>query len=155
MDDLTKITLSERELEKVMDKEWILTKRAVTEKVYVLLSDEIPVIKDLFAAAVINDEEIISSTPKIYKGENYQSFPYVTLDYPAVFGKENIFALRTMFWWGNFFSITLHLSGKYKELFFKKIAQNLQEETADLFICVNEDEWQHHFEPENYLPVNV
>ena len=54
---------------------------------------------------------IVQSTPKIAKGENYLQLPYVLLDYPRCFDKENIFAIRTMFWWGNFFSITLHLSG--------------------------------------------
>ena len=43
---------------------------------------------------------------------------------PAVFSKENIFAIRTMFWWGNFFSISLHVSGKYfkTEIDFSKLS---------------------------------
>jgi hypothetical protein len=51
---------------------------------------------------------------KISRGENYQLLPYIILDYPSYFSRNNIFAVRTMFWWGNFFSITLHLSGDHK-----------------------------------------
>ena len=46
------------------------------------------------------------------------------LDYPALFKKDEIFALRTMFWWGNFMSITLLLSGGYKETFATVIEEN-------------------------------
>ena len=60
-------------------------------------------------------EVIKTSTPKISKGENYKDLPYVMLDYPRCFQKEKTIAIRTFFWWGNFFSINLQLSGEYKE----------------------------------------
>ncbi|HSN09715.1 MAG TPA: hypothetical protein VLS85_11805, partial [Hanamia sp.] len=88
------------------------------------------------------------------KGENYKELPYVIMDYPAVFAKENIFAIRTMFWWGNFFSISLHLSGED----FKKIPncaeaiQFLKEK--DFSVSVNETEWHHHFHPSNFVNIN-
>ena len=56
-----------------------------------------------------------------------------------------------MFWWGNFISVTLHLSGKYKEALAKNILDRLQNNPGDIFICINENEWQHHFEPDNYI----
>ncbi len=34
------------------------------------------------------------------------------LDYPRAFGRDSIFACRTFFWWGRFFSLTLHLAGR-------------------------------------------
>ena len=60
-------------------------------------------------------EEVLIQSPKISRGENYNGLPYVMLDYPRCFGKEDVFAMRTMFWWGNFFSITWHLKGKYSK----------------------------------------
>jgi hypothetical protein len=91
---------------------------------------------------------------KISKGENYKSLPFMILDYPAVFNKEKIFAIRTMFWWGNFFSVSLHLSGNY----FKSIS-NIAKATSFLkekgfSVSVNEDEWQHHFHPSNFTNIN-
>jgi len=94
---------------------------------------------------------VVQSVPKIAKGENYRLLPYVILDYPRCFDKENIFAIRTMFWWGNFFSVTLHLSGNYKMMFEKNILEHLDSSTQQhFFICTNEDEWEHHFERDNY-----
>ena len=49
---------------------------------------------------------------KIFRGENYRQLPYLVLDYPKHFSKESVLAFRTMLWWGNFFSCTLHLQGK-------------------------------------------
>jgi hypothetical protein len=59
-----------------------------------------------------------------------------------------------MFWWGHFFSSTLHLSGIYKKRYEERIRQRLSgpEETG-WFICINENEWEHHLEADNYLPL--
>src|SRR4051812_7539492 len=114
MTDATKITLSDKELSLVKNVEWILTKQMIIQKVYDLFAGGVETIR----SAVINShslpDNVRLSVPKIYKGENYLQLPYVIMDYPRCFDKEDIFAIRTMFWWGNFFSITLHLSGIYK-----------------------------------------
>ena len=68
----------------------------------------------------------LNSSPKISKGENYKGLPWLVLDYPRYFNKEDIFAIRTLFWWGNFFSITLHISGKYKMRYEKKIIDSFE-----------------------------
>jgi hypothetical protein len=96
--------------------------------------------------------KILGSSPKISKGENYQGLPYLILDYPRLFEHENIFAVRTMFWWGHFFSVTLHLSGIYK----KEAEENLIASYGAMkekgYYCyINEDQWKHHFEGDNYI----
>jgi len=109
----SKIQLSEDELMLVNNTEWILTKQKIIAKVYHLmglLSERM----QLF----INEQHglpagIVHSTPKISKGEQYESLPYVVLDYPRDFSKENVFGIRSFFWWGNYFTSTLHLKGKY------------------------------------------
>ena len=59
-----------------------------------------------------------------------------------------------MFWWGNFFSITLHISGKKRmhNINFQNLLSLLKEQ--DFFVCINEDEWQHNFDSTNYITVN-
>jgi hypothetical protein len=99
-------------------------------------------------------EEVIAISPKISKGENYLGLPWLMLDYPRYFDKENVFAFRTMFWWGNFFSTTLHLSGKYKQKYDSIIISAYDALTKNEFYsCINEEQWHHHLEKENYLPV--
>jgi hypothetical protein len=95
--------------------------------------------------------EIVNTSPKISKGENYKGLPYQVLDYPRFFENENIFTVRSMFWWGNFFSITLHLSGRFKELFEKKIIRSIHSlNEKGFYFCTNDHAWEHHFEEDNY-----
>jgi len=154
MSDTSKLMLSAGEMQLVNNKEWILTKRIIIDKVNMLLGD----LSVKFQQLVLNEQDlppaVIASAPKIAKGENYQQLPYVLLDYPRCFDKENVFAVRTMFWWGNFFSCTLHLSGAYKTMFQHAILKNLATlHNTTLYICVNEEEWEHHFETKNYIAV--
>ena len=89
---------------------------------------------------------------KISKGENYLGYPWQILDYPRVFEKENIFAFRTMCWWGNFYNSTLHIGGSYYENHMETFSKKLQLlKDQPVYICVNDKQWDHHFEINNYL----
>ena len=93
--------------------------------------------------------------PKISKGENYKGLPYVMLDYPRIFGREDVLAIRTMFWWGHAFSVTLHLKGKYKDLFLPVIRERAAELSAAGFeVGISDDEWEHAHTPETYRPLS-
>ena len=152
MTDVSKLTLSAEELQLVTNTGWILTKRKIIDKVNCLFGHLAEVFKKHTGThEKLLPKAIIQSVPKIAKGENYLQLPYVLLDYPRCFDKENIFAIRTMFWWGNFFSITLHLSGSYKTIFEKALQKNIQVlHHNNFYICINNNEWQHHFEADNY-----
>lgn len=150
----TKIMLSQHELQVVNDAEWILTKHRITQKVNLLFNEQVALINNLFLSLPLeSSDQLLSVTPKITKGENYKGLPYVMLDYPSLFNKEKIFALRTMFWWGKYFSITLHLGGNYKQKYVTKNFLKAMHVHDDLHICINEDQWHHDFDPTNYVPV--
>lgn len=151
MVDAAKITLSEEERQLVTNTGWILTKHAVVAKVYRLFGMlATGYVKTL--AQVRGPEQLLS--PKISKGENYLLLPYVVLDYPRQYGKQEIMAIRTMFWWGNFFSVTLHLSGKYQQAAMQNIIAHVDHLRANnYFICTGDEEWQHHFGKENYTAI--
>ena len=148
----TNVELSKNESELVTNSEFILTKNRIIEKVYKLFGSLIEEYKNkLHNHAGILPAEVFLSTPKIYKGENYLSLPYVMLDYPRVFLKDDVFAIRSFFWWGNYFSITLQLAGRFLEAFRNKIEMKLKKEmNADYFVCINDAPWDHHFEESNY-----
>ncbi len=156
MDD-AKIRLSEKELELITDGNWILTKNAILKKI-----DHFLAMLQVTQNEILNQFnnslpfELIQSSPKISKGENYKGLPYRMLDFPKVFNHSEVFAIRTMFWWGNFFSITIHLAGNYKKLNETKLLNaysNLNK--SGCYCCINIDEWEHHFEPSNYIPINT
>jgi hypothetical protein len=149
--DTAKIRLSPEEEALINRADWILTKNNVLGKVTHLLSELQS--KQVLALQGIPgiSQEIVSSSPKISKGENYKGLPWLILDYPRLFTKESFFAIRTLFWWGNFFSTTLHVSGNYKDAYMQKIVGSFAHLREKKFcVCINKDEWQHHFEKDNY-----
>ncbi|UPT66757.1 MAG: hypothetical protein M0D57_20375 [Sphingobacteriales bacterium JAD_PAG50586_3] len=80
----------------------------------------------------------------------------MVLDFPAVFERDDILAFRTMFWWGNFFSITLHLQGKYKEQYQHSIEQHLhRNKPAGLYLSCNDSAWEYHYGEDNYRAIET
>ncbi|HET7116042.1 MAG TPA: hypothetical protein VFI29_06105 [Hanamia sp.] len=155
MSEEAKIHLSPLEMEVVSNTQWIFTKQIIIDKVYHLFG----LLHDEYKKSVALEKEFLPAYfqkpgGKIAKGEKYNGLPYLILDYPAMYQKENVFAVRTMFWWGNFFSISLHLSGKY----FKSL-NNISEcltflRGKNFFVCVNENEWEHDFYSSNFIGIN-
>ena len=143
---MANVKLSKDEFELVTSAQFILTKNAIIKKVYELfgdLSQEYMNIADIGLP-----QEVLSISPKIAKGENYRELPWVMLDYPRNFSQQNVFAIRSFFWWGNFFSITLQVQGFYKEAYQSMIMKNF---SNGWWYCINaNDAWQHHFEETNY-----
>jgi hypothetical protein len=72
------------------------------------------------------------------------------LDYPRYFAGGDAFAIRCFFWWGKFFSITLHLSGRYAEAYGMPVLHALLAENDLWHVSIGEDPWQHHFDNDNY-----
>jgi hypothetical protein len=148
-----KIHLSADELLLVQNGEWILTKNTIIQKAYNLFGLLAENLK-----SSINDylpPEVAETMAKISRGENYNGLPYVMFDYPRLFTKKNVFAIRTFFWWANYFSVTLHLKGEYKEMFAETIFENISLMTENNFyISVTEDEWQHDMDEKNYILLN-
>lgn len=152
--DEAKIRLSPPEMDLVTDPNWILTKNSILEKVKLIFGELHLRYSNQMNNSSGVPEELLLSTPKISRGENYKGLPWVMLDYPRNFGQQDTFAIRTFFWWGNFFSITLQLSGQYMELCLNNILRNIESlKQAGVFICVNEDPWEHHFGVDNYIAI--
>jgi len=153
--DKAKIRLSPKEAELVLNADWILTKNEILEKVKWILAD-LQARQHHFMAdnPPFLPSEVTIIPAKISRGENYKGLPYLILDYPRYFGKEDHFAIRSMFWWGNFFSITLHLTGVYKKIYEPGIAASFERlKNESFFIGISNDQWEHHFESGNYLPL--
>ena len=147
----TKIKLSTTELGLLTNPSFILTKNAVIEKVYAFFGQMAAIFTNELTTNKWLPKEVIATSAKIAKGENYQGLPWVMLDYPRLFNKEDTFTIRVFFWWGNFVSITLQLSGKYQQAYQPQIIQNLTlTQNNNWQLCCNANVWQHHFQPNNY-----
>jgi hypothetical protein len=154
-------TLSPEESAFVADPAWILMKNRIIVRTVAFFAElggwmqgrepaalvEGPV----QSQASVNLQAIRQTPPRISKGENYKGLPYVVLDYPRRFGRDDVFAIRTLFWWGNYFSVTLHLKGRYKDLFLAAIRQHISVlGSAGFHIGISDDEWRHELEEDNY-----
>lgn len=90
-------------------------------------------------------EDILKTSPKVSRGENYKGLPYLVLDYPRVFGQTDRFAFRVLFWWGHFVSASLYVSGSYLDTYLDKIL--LPDQKRDqLLISINASPWVHDLE---------
>jgi len=152
--DPAKIRLSAEEMALVNNAEWILTKNGILGKVNLLLTAVQQTQQDILKAFTDRlPPNFIQSSPKISRGENYLGLPYMVLDYPRFFAKEDIAVIRTMFWWGNFFSVTLHLAGSVKTGMEQRIITAFPElDRQGFYVGVNSKQWEHHFDAGNYLP---
>jgi hypothetical protein len=148
----TKIKLSATELDLVTNADVLLTKNKIIGKVITAFG---ALASDMQIAVTASHlpQTVLSSTPKIARGENYLGLPWVMLDYPRVFAKQDVFAIRTFFWWGNCVSVTLQLSGMYQQQFQTRLLGQLTVNDNEWLLCCNtQDAWQHHFEASNYKP---
>ena len=149
------------------NKDFFYIKASATKKIDILLAgvrDEIK--SEIKKKKLLFPEEADASAGKIFKGENYAGLPYMVLDFPKYFTKESVFSFRTMCWWGNFFSFTLHLQGKALEEYRAGLTPSVPARAGkgeggihflkkrNINICVNNNPWQYHFEKDNYIPVD-
>lgn len=113
---------SETELQLASDRDFILTKNAVIQKVYEHFGSLGSMTFDLMKPLQGQYARPLMQLPKLSKGENYMGFPWVMLDYPRFFDKkEGHLAIRTFFWWGHYFLPQLHVTHQFQ----KNVLNNL------------------------------
>lgn len=142
----SKIRLSPSEAALFSNAEIILTKNSVLQKTVALLAG----VQEQISSSTL--ALTFTSSPKISKGENYRGLPYVVLDFPRIANGADIYFVRSLFWWGHFYSSTLQVSGGYKQACtanFEKAFASLK----DFYIGINDDPWQHHFEETNFRKI--
>jgi len=147
------IQFDDKESDLLYNTEIFPLKRQVTQKIYVLFEQIKTRLKDTeqhkqftFPSGTDN------TTGKISQGENYLSFPWVILDFPKLFNKQDIFAFRTLFWFGHYFSFSLVLSGRSAEFYLAAILKNRNLISGRfLYFSTHEDPWQHGITEENSL----
>ncbi len=130
------------------DPKWILTKNSVMAKVVGMMAG----LSDVYTGLL--SDRMGSGNAKISRGENYLGLPWVILDHPRIFGREDVLAIRTMFWWGHPFSVTLHLKGAYQALYVPVIErQRALLAEAGFHVSIGTDEWRHEWAADNYVPL--
>lgn len=148
----SKIHFSEEEMMLLQNADILLTKNRIIEKVYGFFGE----LSKSYHQAVLQCPEpyvrqLCAAIPKISRGENFGNLPYVMLDYPRNFGRENVCAVRTFFWWGKFLSLTLHLKGEYQQRFGMQALMTAERAGGTAWkVSRGTNEWDHNLDSEDY-----
>ena len=124
----------------------LLTKNKIIQAVYELFGKLAEEYKATIASTLPAD--ITRMHPKISRGENYLGLPWVMLDYPRYFSGADGFAIRTMFWWGHYFSLHLLLQGNKMQ--WLNEPQLLQ--ANGWYFSTGTNPWQHQFDAASSIP---
>ncbi|MEZ4883205.1 MAG: hypothetical protein R3E32_00620 [Chitinophagales bacterium] len=146
-------TFTPQEMTILSDKNFLLTKRVALEKIMTLFGELAQHLQQLpIHQGFTFPKGTDAVLGKISKGDNYKGLPYMVLDFPKLFHKNAVFAYRSMFWWGDSFSFTLHLSGacllQYQDVILNNLDKLQQEE---VYFCCNDTPWEYDFGIDNYI----
>jgi hypothetical protein len=149
----TKLTLSAEERLLMMNTRFILTKNAVLQKMEVLLGALSETIREQVKKLAWDQTPAFVNSPKIARGEQYQELPWLMLDYPRLFTKTDICAIRCFFWWGNYWSVTLQLAGAYLDKYRADVEAFVHRNAGqeNWYLSVGLDPWVHDLDGEAYV----
>ncbi len=152
-----KVLFSEAELQLLLNTEFFELKKMATEKIFGLFGQlhlqmkSLPVHRQFDFPKGCEIESV-----KISKGENFKGLPYVVMDFPRLFNRENVFAFRSMMWWGHFYSFTFHISGEEKKKYESNLLSNLQSVVGkSIFFCTALNEWNHDIQSPEYILITT
>ena len=147
------VKLSEKEFSLVTNAEIFLTKNGIITKVSGMFAAVSRQFQEQLKNKTVFSEQVLAITPKIYRGEQYLSLPYVMLDYPRYFSKDHTLAIRSFFWWGNYFSITLLLEGAFLQQYFPGLSRSQNASLLEgWFFSTGKDKWNLNRESDQLLP---
>ena len=145
---------SSEEKKLILDKEFFVAKKNITHKIYSEFEEVKKEVEHIIKTQYNFLPNEIIATGKINRGENLKGLPWINLDYPGYFKQQNVFAIRYLFWWGNHFSVTLHLGGDYLKQYQSQLIGNIDgDKTDNLFWCANSIPWHYDYSNENYCSI--
>lgn len=151
-----KIQFSDKERELMTNADWILTKNGILQKMALVFTDW----QALYSARIARQAPTLFTTIqpfsyKISRGENYKGLPWMVLDYPRLFGQTDTFAIRTLFWWGRYVTLTLQLAGTWKERCEESLCLSYPVLAREEFrISTIDDAWIHDQDPAFTTEIN-
>ena len=122
---MPKVNFSEQDILLLQNTEWLYRKRKIVDDIKIEFSC---CTEKIIAHEAFNrlTSDIGLGKMKITSGENLNGLPWVISDINAIFEKENVFTLRLLFWWGNYFSTNLIMAGSlYKDILPSKHLENI------------------------------
>ncbi len=140
-------SLKNSELKIITDDVFLKKKEIILQKIIKYFNNISIELKKEFSVNNINSYWNFNLAPKISRGEKYNELPYIVLDYPSYFKKEDICSFRIIFLWANQFSCNLVLKGKPLIEFEKKIKKKyIFFKNEGYVLNYNKSLWVHEVE---------
>ncbi|MFT4202299.1 MAG: hypothetical protein QM610_00155 [Chitinophagaceae bacterium] len=138
---MANVELSDEEIAVVRNAGFLLTKNKAIHKLQQALGDIAVQYQRITHNGQPAWRQRCIVSPKISKGEQYAGLPYLMLDYPRTFSHGDTFAVRSFFWWGNYFSISLLLTGESQRRLLPGLCNNPL--LGDWHIDTSSTPWRH------------
>jgi hypothetical protein len=135
--------LTKHELDFASSIEYPLIKHEVMSKMGLLMAETGQQLSHTFR----ENQLIDLAHHKITRGERYKQMPYIVLDYPQIKGPDFNIVLRTMFWWGHYFTCSLIVKTSLLDL--EKTGKNIRK-LKKTKILVGSNLWEQELEMDDY-----
>jgi hypothetical protein len=104
---------TEEEVALMADQHFFRVKAQIMAKVrHMLVATHMALKEEVGVVLLVTPPDFDSEVCQFVKGEHLESFPYQYVDFPKHFHDSNVFAFRTLFWWGHHVACALLLEGK-------------------------------------------
>jgi len=143
------------ELRLVADRGFFPAKALVMAKVRgVLEAVHVGLKTDLVGLDLLTPLDFDPAKFQFVKGEHLEAFPYQYLDFPKHFAGDDMFAFRSLFWWGHHFVFALLLGGEQAPRYKRNLINRYHAVAGrDLHLSLAPTPWEWKFGEGYTLPV--
>ena len=145
-----------KELKYFRNTDFLRTKRSIISGFISLFEAlQIDIINYLEKEKFLFFNDLSTKSGKITKGENYKELPFVVLDCPRHFGKPNVLAYRSIFWWGHYLSNHFLLKGQYKDQYSERIREAWPLlKSEPVYLDMSDNPWNHDLESGDFVQIS-
>ncbi|MEQ8412857.1 MAG: hypothetical protein RIB71_00275 [Imperialibacter sp.] len=154
---MVKDGFSKEEIELMGDGELLLLKRKVISK----MADRFSRIEGIFRQIMRSENDLhlppdtLLKAGKVSRGENYKGLPYIVLDYPRLMTRHDVLNIRLLFWWGHYFTLSLHLGGEFWKERKPNILRNIGALTLEnIRFQIDGSPWENDIFSDNFHELN-
>ena len=92
---------------------------------------------------------------QIARGENHKGFPFLSLDIPQYFSKNEFFTYRTLFWWGHYLGFSFILKGSDLNTYSKRLQRCQKDEAChNIYLSQYASPWEWEFDEKHFLKIS-
>lgn len=143
---MANVELTSEEIAVVSNSDFLLTKNKAIQKLQQAFGNIATQYQKTTQNGLLEWQQYCAIPPKISKGEQFEGLPYLMLDYPRAFSHTETFAVRSFFWWGNYFSISLLLAGRCQQVLIPRLLANSL--LGDWHLDTSSTPWNHRWDME-------